>query len=32
MLKVGEATGMTLATIHNLRYYQRLIEELNLES
>lgn len=29
MLKVGEATGMTLATIHNLRYYQRLIEELN---
>jgi queuine tRNA-ribosyltransferase len=31
MLKVGEATGMTLATIHNLRYYQRLIEELNKE-
>ena len=31
MLKVGEATGMTLATIHNLRYYQRLIEELNQE-
>lgn len=29
MLKVGEATGMTLATIHNLRYYQRLIEEMN---
>jgi len=29
MLKVGEATGMTLATIHNLRYYQRLIEGLN---
>lgn len=29
MLKVGEATGMTLATIHNLRYYQRLIEDLN---
>lgn len=29
MLKAGEATGMTLATIHNLRYYQRLIEELN---
>lgn len=29
MLRVGEATGMTLATIHNLRYYQRLIEELN---
>lgn len=29
MLKAGEATGMTLATIHNLRYYQHLIEELN---
>lgn len=29
MLRVGEATGMTLATIHNLRYYQRLIEEMN---
>ena len=29
MLKAGEATGMTLATIHNLRYYQRLIEGLN---
>ncbi|MDD4382223.1 MAG: tRNA guanosine(34) transglycosylase Tgt [Candidatus Dojkabacteria bacterium] len=29
MLKVGEATGMTLATIHNLRYYQRLIEGLS---
>ncbi len=29
MLKAGEATGMTLATIHNLRYYQRLIEELD---
>lgn len=29
MLKANEATGMTLATIHNLRYYQRIIEELN---
>ena len=29
MLKIGEATGKTLATVHNLRYYQRLIEELN---
>lgn len=29
MLKVGEATGKTLATIHNLRYYQRLIEDLD---
>lgn len=29
MLRVGEATGMTLATIHNLRYYQRLIETLS---
>ncbi len=29
MLRIGEATGMTLATIHNLRYYQRIIEELN---
>ncbi len=29
MLKAGEATGMTLATIHNLRYYRRLIEGLN---
>lgn len=32
MLKVGEATGMTLATIHNLRYYQRLIERMNKEA
>jgi len=31
MLKVGEATGKTLATIHNLRYYQRLIDSLSLE-
>lgn len=31
LLKAGEATGMTLATIHNLRYYQRLIDELNLK-
>ena len=29
MLKVGEATAMTLATIHNLTYYQKLIEEMN---
>lgn len=29
MLKVGEFTGMTLATIHNLRFYQRLIEGMN---
>lgn len=29
MLRVGEATGMTLATIHNLRFYQRLIEGFN---
>ena len=28
MLKVDEATGKTLATIHNLRYYQRLINDL----
>jgi queuine tRNA-ribosyltransferase len=25
LLKIGEATGMTLATIHNLRYYQNLM-------
>jgi len=31
MLKVNEATGKTLATIHNLRYYQRLIDSLSLE-
>ena len=30
MLKVGEATGMTLATIHNLRHYQRLVEKLSI--
>jgi queuine tRNA-ribosyltransferase len=29
LLKIGEATGMTLATIHNLRYYQRFIESLD---
>jgi queuine tRNA-ribosyltransferase len=29
MLKVDEASGKTLATIHNLRYYQRLITDLN---
>lgn len=28
LLKIGEATGMTLASIHNLRYYQRLIQGL----
>ncbi len=28
LLKVGEATAMTLATKHNLRYYQRLVESL----
>lgn len=28
MLRVNEITGMTLATIHNLRYYNRLMEEL----
>ena len=31
MLKVDEATGKTLATIHNLHYYQRLIDSLSLE-
>lgn len=29
LLKIGEATGMTLATIHNLRYYQKLVEGLS---
>ncbi|WKZ30790.1 MAG: tRNA guanosine(34) transglycosylase Tgt [Candidatus Dojkabacteria bacterium] len=29
MIKVGEMTGMTLATIHNIRFYQRLIEKMN---
>ena len=29
MLKAGEATGMTLATIHNLTYYQKLIQGLS---
>jgi queuine tRNA-ribosyltransferase len=28
LLKIGEATGMTLATIHNLRYYQNLLKGL----
>lgn len=28
MLKAGEATAMTLCSIHNLRYYQRLISSL----
>lgn len=31
MIRIGEATGMTLATIHNLRFYQRLVERLNSE-
>lgn len=29
MLRVEEAVGMQLATIHNLRYFQRLMERLN---
>lgn len=29
LLKVGEMTGSTLASIHNLRFYQRLVEDLN---
>jgi queuine tRNA-ribosyltransferase len=29
LLKMSEATGITLATIHNLRYYQNLIEGLS---
>jgi queuine tRNA-ribosyltransferase len=29
MIKVGEFTGYTLATIHNLRFYQRLMNFLN---
>ena len=29
MLKNGEATALTLLTIHNLTYYQNLIERLN---
>lgn len=29
LLRQKEMTGMTLATIHNLRYYQRLVEGLN---
>lgn len=32
MLRIGEMTGMTLATIHNLRFYQRLIDGLNQNS
>ncbi|HRI05908.1 MAG TPA: tRNA guanosine(34) transglycosylase Tgt [Candidatus Dojkabacteria bacterium] len=31
MIRIGEATGMTLATIHNLRFYQRLVEKLSIE-
>ena len=29
LIKVDEITGLVLATIHNLRYYQRIIEDLN---
>jgi len=29
LLRVGEATGMALATVHNLRFYQRLVDKLN---
>lgn len=29
MLKVNEMTGMTLASIHNLHFYQKLIKNLN---
>ena len=29
MLRAKEAVGMTLATIHNLSYYQNLIDEIN---
>jgi len=29
MFRVNEMTGLTLATIHNLRYYQNLIGDLN---
>lgn len=29
LLRNGEMTGMTLATIHNLRHYQRLMEKIS---
>ncbi|MGI6484161.1 MAG: tRNA guanosine(34) transglycosylase Tgt [Candidatus Dojkabacteria bacterium] len=29
LIRVNEITGLVLATIHNLRYYQRIIEDLN---
>ncbi len=29
LIKENEMTGMSLATIHNLRFYQRLIEKIN---
>lgn len=29
LLRIGEATGMTLASIHNLAYYQRLVGNLS---
>lgn len=32
LIKVGEITGLTLATIHNLRYYQKIIQKLNEKS
>lgn len=32
LIKVDEVTGLTLTTIHNLRYYQRIIESLNQQS
>lgn len=28
LLRIGEPTAMTLATIHNLRHYQRLVESI----
>jgi len=32
LIKVNEMTGLILATIHNLRYYQRIINDLNREN
>lgn len=31
LLKIKEPTGYTLATIHNLRFYQRLLDEISLK-
>lgn len=31
LIKVGEISGLTLVTTHNLRYYQRIIQKLNEE-